>query len=125
MVAEEMIELRAVDRARNVFRAWRCELGTDLLGEQLVTVTFGRTGTTGRTISRAAPSRAEALRLIGRALARRASAERRIGVAYRVVGQRGFTTLPKVDALLPRPENDVERTDVGEGDLAGDRMDGR
>lgn len=125
MLAEEMIELRAVDRARNIFRAWRCELGTDLFGEQLVTVTFGRTGTTGRTISRAAPSRGEALRLMGRALARRASAERRIGVGYRVVTWRGFTSILRTDLFLPPPENEIERAGAAEGDRAGCRTDAR
>jgi predicted DNA-binding WGR domain protein len=90
MLAERVIEMRAVDRSRNVLRGWRCEVGTDLLGGVTVTVLFGRLGTKGRALQRTVGGEAEAMRLLRRALARRATAERRIGVGYQVVESWGL-----------------------------------
>src|SRR4051794_14298297 len=42
--------LEARDPARGRFRAYRIEAGTDLLGDWLVDVTYGRIGTRGRRI---------------------------------------------------------------------------
>ncbi len=52
MLSERRITMEAIDRSRNVFRSWRCEIERDLFGVMLVSVTFGRTGTQGRTIRR-------------------------------------------------------------------------
>lgn len=86
MQAERWIALQAVDPPRNVFRAWRCEIGTDLFGAVTISVTFGRIGTDGRTIARAVAGLGAADAALRSMLARRASAPRRIGVGYRVVG---------------------------------------
>ena len=40
--------LEACDPDRNHFRAYRIEAGTDLLGDWLVEVTYGRIGSPGR-----------------------------------------------------------------------------
>ena len=93
MLRERWIAMEAVDRRANVFRAWRCEIGTDLLGSVVVSVTFGRTGTAGRTITRAVGGEAAARKLLRQLLARRATAERRIGVGYRVIGGEGLSDL--------------------------------
>jgi len=48
-------------------------------------VTFGRIGYAGRTVTQAFESETAALQFVRGGLRRRASAERRIGVAYRAV----------------------------------------
>src|SRR4051812_2793333 len=78
-----VIELHAVDLARNRRRAWRVVAGVDLFGRWTTDVTFGRIGSAGRTICHAFASEAEALSFVRSGLRRRASAARRIGVAYR------------------------------------------
>lgn len=86
MQGERWIALEAVDRTRNLFRAWRCEIGTDLFGAVTISVTFGRIGTNGRTITRTVAGHGVADAALRSMLARRASTPRRIGVGYRVVG---------------------------------------
>ncbi|WP_373322118.1 WGR domain-containing protein [Acetobacter oeni] len=44
--------LRAVNPERNVNRSWVCRIERDLFGACVVSVTFGRAGTHGRTIRR-------------------------------------------------------------------------
>jgi hypothetical protein len=53
-------ELQACDPARGIFRAYRIEAGTDLLGDWLVDVTYGRIGTNGRRIRHVAADELEA-----------------------------------------------------------------
>jgi len=91
VLRERWIVMEAVDRRANVFRSWRCEMGTDLLGSVVMSVTFGRTGTAGRTITRPMADEAAARKLLRQLLARRATAERRIGVGYRVIGGEGIS----------------------------------
>ena len=52
MLSKRRISMKAIDRSRNVARSWRGEIERDLFGVILVGVTFGRTGTQGRTIRR-------------------------------------------------------------------------
>ena len=94
MLAERVVAMQAVDRSRNVFRSWRCEVGMDLFGTVVLGVRFGRTGTEGRTLGYALPDLAAAERLLRRLLARRASAERRIGVGDRVTEAHGLEVSP-------------------------------
>jgi hypothetical protein len=75
--------LEARDPPRGIARAYRLEAGTDLFGAWLVEVTFGRIGTRGRTVRYAVRDEAEARKLVGKALRRRATARKRIGVGYR------------------------------------------
>jgi hypothetical protein len=88
------IVLRAIDRERNVYRSWVYSVGRDLLGDLVVSVTFGRTGTDGRTIRYAMADEGSAERFLLKALRRRAGAEGRCGAAYRVVEATGFEALP-------------------------------
>ncbi len=74
--------LEARDPSLGRFRAYLLEAGTDLLGDWLVDVTYGRIGTPGRRVRHAVASEAEARKLVRESLRRRASAKRRIGVAY-------------------------------------------
>ena len=75
--------LHACDPARNHWRAYRVEAGQDLLGDWLVEVTFGRIGPGGRTVQYLAGDEDGARELARACLHRRASAPRRIGIAYR------------------------------------------
>ena len=78
-------ELEARDPALGRFRAYRVAAGTDLFGDWVVEVAFGRIGTRGRRVRYHVIDEAEARRLVRRVLRRRGTAVRRIGVAYRMV----------------------------------------
>lgn len=82
--------LRATNLERNVNRSWVCRIERDLFGACVVSVTFGRAGTAGRTIKRMVPDDAAADRFLAGALARRRGAERRCGAAYRVIEAHGL-----------------------------------
>lgn len=83
MMSEFSIQLEARAPALGRWRAYRIEVGQDLFGSWVVATTFGRIGSSGRTVFQAAPSETEARRLVAQSLHRRASAPRRIGVGYR------------------------------------------
>jgi len=74
--------LEAVNPARDCYRAYRIEAGTDLLGDWLVEITFGRIGRAGHRVRYCVPSEGAAQKLVNATLAKRASAKRRIGVEY-------------------------------------------
>jgi plasmid stability protein len=76
--------LEACDPSLGRFRAYRIEAGTDLLGDWLVDVTYGRIGSPGRTVRHVASGEAEARRIVRRCLQRRRTAPKRIGVAYQL-----------------------------------------
>ncbi|MGI4880938.1 MAG: WGR domain-containing protein [Janthinobacterium lividum] len=80
------LELLAVDHTRNIARRYALEVSEDLFGFHVVETAWGRVGgsTTAKRVS--FPTFAEADRLVSYHLRRRASAVRRIGVAYRPVG---------------------------------------
>ena len=99
---EGWVRLQAVDRTRNVFRAWRLEVGRDLFGLLTLRVTFGRTGTDGRTVTKFAGEEAEARETARGLIIRRRGAPRRAGVAYQVVEQVGLVECD-VPALLGVP----------------------
>jgi WGR domain-containing protein len=75
--------LEARDPTLGRFRAYRLEAGTDLLGDWLVEITYGRIGTRGRHIRYAVQDETQARKLVCDTLRRRASARKRIGVAHR------------------------------------------
>ena len=76
--------LEACDPAQRRFRSYRIEAGTDLLGDWLVDVTYGRIDTHGRTIRQAVQDEAAAMKLVKQHLRRRATAHKRIGVPYQI-----------------------------------------
>lgn len=78
------IRLEAHDPAHGRFRSYRLEAGTDLFGAWLIDVCYGRMGTPGRLLRTVARDEGEARLLVRRCLQRRATAPRRIGVAYRI-----------------------------------------
>lgn len=75
--------LEARDPALGRFRSYRLDAGTDLLGDWLVDITYGRIGTRGRRIRHIVRDENEARKVVRESLRRRATARRRIGVAYR------------------------------------------
>jgi hypothetical protein len=76
MIDDIAIELQAKHVEANRLRAWRLEAGPDLFGVWVTTVRFGRIGMAGRTLC---------YPLVRARLRRRGTAQRRIGVAYRVI----------------------------------------
>jgi hypothetical protein len=90
MLSKRRISMKAIDRSRNVARSWRGEIERDLFGVILVGVTFGRTGTQGRTIRRVVHDESAAMAVARRSLARRATAVKRCGVGYQVIECVGF-----------------------------------
>lgn len=83
------VHMEAQDPARNRFRRWELEAAEDLFGVWIVQVNFGRIGSTGRTFARSFTDHLTAGRYVRAAIARRRSAPRRIGVAYRVIADDG------------------------------------
>jgi predicted DNA-binding WGR domain protein len=78
------IRLEARSSALRCRRAYEIAAGGDLFGVWLVEMTYGRIGAIGRTKARSFPTADGAEAQIEACLRKRASAPRRIGVAYRV-----------------------------------------
>jgi hypothetical protein len=79
------IELQAVSPHGQRRRAYEIHVGSDLFGQLVVTIDFGVIGTRGQRRVHLVADIAEAQAVVRRALRRRISAPRRIGVPYRVV----------------------------------------
>jgi hypothetical protein len=76
---------KAVDPAHGRFRADCIEAGTHLFGTWPVDATYGRIGTTGRTVRHIAADEADARKIVRRCLRRRATAPHRLGgLAYQL-----------------------------------------
>lgn len=94
--------LEAKNPAKDCFRSYRLEAGTDLFGTWVVEVTFGRIGARGRTLSYSVSDEAETRRLVRTTFRKRSSAEKRIGVAYAVTEMRdpaGWVPPPAVSLI--------------------------
>jgi predicted DNA-binding WGR domain protein len=76
--------LEARDPTHNVHRAYSIAYGQDLFGNWIVETTYGRIGAKGRTIVTVVNNEEEALEHVQKALKRRQSAPKRIGVGYEV-----------------------------------------
>ena len=76
--------LEACDPARDCFRAYRLEAGSDLFGAWVVDATYGRIGSPGRTVRHVAGDVAGARKIVRHCLQRRATAPRRIDVPYQL-----------------------------------------
>ncbi|MBN2974439.1 WGR domain-containing protein [Roseomonas aeriglobus] len=76
------IELVAIDAARNIHRRWSLVAGHDLFDDVVVETDWGRIGQRGQHLVRRFADERAALRHIRTLLARRRSAERRLGVGY-------------------------------------------
>jgi len=89
------IELHASDAATGRRRSWRVVAAADLFGLWTAHVTFGRIGTPGRTLRYEFAGQAAATAFVLSRLRRRATAIRRLGVAYLPVD-----ASPAADQLL-------------------------
>lgn len=105
--------LRAIDPTRNIARAYFIEASRDLFGWIVVERRWGRIGGAGRGDRRAFPTASAAESHIRSLLARRATAPRRIGVAYEAVEP--VSTRPTVhrsdqtqDAAVPIPAIELD-----------------
>jgi hypothetical protein len=88
--------LKARSVAHRCFRAHEIELGADLFGAWMVEMTYGRIGALGCTKVRSFSTTEEAQAQVRACPRKRATAPRRIGVAYRVRRMDGCTTwLPR------------------------------
>jgi predicted DNA-binding WGR domain protein len=76
-----VVYLEARDPTHNVHRAYSIAYGQDLFGNWIVETTYGRIGGKGRTIVTVVNNEDEALQYVQKALKRRQSAPKRIGVA--------------------------------------------
>ena len=82
-----MIRLEAHDNEHNIHRRYEIARAPDLFGWTLVECRWGRAGGELRSKILAAPTADAADRLVRSVLRKRASAEARIGVAYREVSK--------------------------------------
>ena len=80
-----MIALEARAPALNRLRSWTLAADQDLFGQWQAVVTFGRIGRHGQARRHAFEDEAGLSRFVRRALLRRRSATRRIGVRYEAV----------------------------------------
>ena len=78
------VALEARSPARRCLRAYEIEVTEDLFGAWLLRISYGRIGTPGRTKVRSFQTDIEAAAQLGTCLRKRASAPRRIGVAYEI-----------------------------------------
>ena len=99
------ITLEARNPERRHYRAYRLEAAPDLFGIWLVETTFGRIGSTGRTMTYAASEEAEARRIVQHHLRRRASAPKRIGAAYEIRATRNYSWLALPSQRTAPPES--------------------
>jgi predicted DNA-binding WGR domain protein len=76
--------LEARDPTHNVHRAYSIAYGQDLFGNWVVETTYGRIGGKGRTLVTIVNNEDEALKYVQKALNRRKTAPKRIGVEYEV-----------------------------------------
>ncbi|WP_133064265.1 WGR domain-containing protein [Sandarakinorhabdus cyanobacteriorum] len=87
LTVQTHILLAAVDDARNVRRSYAISRECDLFGWHVVTWAWGRIDSRPKYRSCAFPAEQMAIRFTRRLLARRSTARRRIGVAYRPMVQ--------------------------------------
>ena len=78
------IRLEARSAAHRCYRAYAIDVATDLFGAWLVDMSYGRIGTIGRSKIRSFATIEDAQDEVRACLRKRATAPRRIGVAYHV-----------------------------------------
>ena len=78
------VHLQATDPARNIARRYAIEASLDLFGHWIIQVSWGRIGTRGQNSTVSFEKYHDARSFVRRTLGRRASAKKRIGVAYRI-----------------------------------------
>ena len=78
------VTLQARNPLKGCFRAYQITAGQDMFGVWIIDIAYGRIGTRGNWIRYSAADEAAARKLVRLKLNRRATAHRRIGVAYRI-----------------------------------------
>ncbi|MDT0576990.1 WGR domain-containing protein [Croceicoccus sp. F390] len=78
------ITLVAIDHTRNCRRHYRISRSRDLFGQEIIELAWGRIGARGQSRTVSAPPGNQADRIVAKILNRRATACKRIGVAYRI-----------------------------------------
>lgn len=86
---EISILLHGCNPAQNHWRSYHIAAGRDLFGDWIVELTYGRIGAKGRTKVVQVADEAAARRYVQSCLRKRASAPKRIGLAYRVIASSG------------------------------------
>lgn len=96
------VALEARSPARRCHRAYEIAVTEDLFGIWLMHMSYGRIGTPGRTRVRSFATDIEVAAQVGTCLRKRASAPRRIGVAYQVrhLARGKAWSQPDLDELL-------------------------
>ena len=92
MLTSLCIRLEARSVAHRCFRSYEIELGADLFGAWTVEMRYGRIGALGRTKVRSISTTEDAQAQVPACLRKRATAPRRIGVAYHVRRMDGCRT---------------------------------
>jgi predicted DNA-binding WGR domain protein len=82
LAAEPLIQLAAIDETRNIRRSYAIDRSMDLFGWQIVTWSWGRLESRLTTRSRVFSDETRAKSFVRQLLMRRATAPKRIGVAY-------------------------------------------
>jgi predicted DNA-binding WGR domain protein len=77
------IRLQAIDHVRNIARDYEINATPDLFGHWIVSLQWGRIGARGQSRVCSFAEHPNAERFVRNTLRRRASAQKRIGVAYR------------------------------------------
>src|SRR5580704_10152356 len=80
-------KLAARSAVHRCFRAYQIDVGADLFGVWLVEMSYARIGRTGRSKIRSLTTIEGAQAQVYACLRKRATAPRRVGVAYRVCGR--------------------------------------
>ena len=83
------LHLQACSPERNIFRAYSIWLGQDLLGDWIVSVTYGRIRVRGTTRAYVFASKEEGLHKLKSILRKRASAYKRLGCSYKLMECQG------------------------------------
>lgn len=82
---DQLIRLQAVDPARNIARRYEIHVQRDLFGILTVDYSWGRIGAAGQSRRVSFQDLDRGARFVRQLLARRASAQTRLGVEYRRV----------------------------------------
>jgi predicted DNA-binding WGR domain protein len=96
------IKLEARSPAHRCHRAYEIAVSADLFGAWMVEMSYGRIGTFGRVKARSFSTAEAAAAEVKACVRKRASAPRRIGVAYQLksAAQHGDWQLPELDERL-------------------------
>lgn len=79
-----LLHLQALSPQKNIFRDYSILVGKDLLGDWIVSITYGRINAKGTNRVYAFNSKEEAFSRVRAILQKRASANKRLGCTYKI-----------------------------------------